>query len=141
MNIDVDKSAKAYAKQQITIDATPEKVFQTVSDINNWTKWQSSVSSSAIEGTPEVGRQFTWNANGMKITSKLHTVNPNIEFGWTGRIMWITAVHNWTFSAKSAKCIVTVEESLNGFLSGLMKKSLVEGMTRSLQDLKKYCEI
>jgi len=136
MNIDVDRSATAYAKAEITILATAEKVFAVLSNINDWSSWQHSVSQSTLEGELAEGTTFRWKAGGLPIHSKLHTVNPPKEIGWTGRIWWITAVHNWTLQEQNGQTTVTVEESMGGFLSGLMKKTLETGMRDNLQELK-----
>ncbi len=140
MNIEVNRNAKAYHKEEIVINASAEKVYQVLADINNWPAWQSGVASANMEGEAEPGKEFRWKAGGSKISSKLHTVNPHTEFGWTGRALWIKAVHNWTFTEKEGATTVVVEESMSGFLSGLMKKTLKESLPKSLKDLKKEAE-
>lgn len=140
MNIPVDSTAKAYAREEIIINTSAEKVYQVLADINGWPEWQSNVKSAEIQGTLDAGSRFIWNSGGFKIISKLHTVNPFTEFGWTGKMAWISAVHNWTFRERDGKCIVTVEESLKGFLAGIMKKSLQAGMKQSLAELKNFAE-
>lgn len=136
MNIKVNKSAKAYVEEEILIDAPVDKVYSIVSDINNWPVWQSNVQYASISGKPEAHKEFRWKAGGVKIKSQLHTVSLYSEFGWTGRMLWISAVHNWSFKEHDVKCLVTVEESLQGFLSGAMKKMLKAGMIQSLRELK-----
>jgi uncharacterized protein YndB with AHSA1/START domain len=140
MNLEVNRAAKAYAKEEIVIEAPPEKVYRILSDINHWPDWQSNVSRANLEGSPEVDKPFTWRSGGLKIRSRLHTVNPVSEFGWTGRIWWISAVHNWTITDRGERCVVTVEESLRGFLAGGMRKSLQEGMQHKLRELKAEAE-
>ena len=136
MNVEVNKLAKAYAQEKQVIEAHAAKVYSLLGDINNWPEWQKKVKKAVLKDSLEEGKRFIWLSNGMKINSKLHTVVPNREIGWTGRIWWITAVHNWTFIEQDGKCTVTVEESMKGFLSGLMKKSLKEGMKQNLMELK-----
>lgn len=136
MKIEMDSLAKAYAKEQIEIKASAKKVYAILSDINNWPSWQSSVKKAAISGPVEENKEFKWKAGGMKINSKLHTVNSPSQLGWTGRIGWIIAVHNCTITESDGENVVVVEESLKGFLSGTMKKSLREGMLRNLEELK-----
>ena len=139
MNIEVDKSAKVYAASEIIIEASSKKVYHIISDINNWTVWQAGIKKSHIEGEPAEGKSFEWKS-GLTIKSKLHTVNPYSDFGWTGKMMWISAIHNWKIEEVNGKCKVTVSESLSGFLSGIMLKSLEKQLTKSLFDLKTYAE-
>jgi len=140
MNIDVDLSAKCFSKEEIIINAPAANVFKIISDINNWPAWQSSVTKAQINGLLEPGVKFKWKAGGLKINSKLHTVNPNSEIGWTGRIWWIKAVHNWYLSNENNETKVIVKESLNGLGSSLMQKSLIAGMRKNLLELKNKAE-
>ncbi len=140
MDMEVDRSAKAYAKDEIIINAPGKRIYTILADINNWPGWQHTIKSAHLNGEPSEGAEFQWNAGGLRIVSKLHTVKPYSEFGWTGRMWWIRAIHNWTIREKNGGCVVTVEESLKGFLSGLMKKTLVQGMRKSLEELKAAAE-
>ena len=140
MNIDVDSTAKCFSKEEIIINSPAENVFKILSDINNWPTWQSSVTKAQINGSIEPGVKFTWKAGGLKINSKLHTVNPDSEIGWTGRILWIKAVHNWYLSNENNETKVIVKESLTGLGSSLMQKSLNEGMRKNLVELKDKAE-
>jgi hypothetical protein len=140
MNIEVNRNAKAYAIEEMLIHAPVEKVYGLLSDINNWTEWQTAVTEAQLNGNFDEGIEFRWKANGMNIHSKLHTFQQNAKIGWTGKMFWIKAVHNWWVTAKGESTIVKVEESLSGFGSSLMKKSLAEGMTKNLIELKKCAE-
>jgi len=140
MNIDVDSSAGCFSKEEIIINSPVENVFKILSDINNWPAWQSAVTKAKIDGTIEPGVTFKWKAGGLKINSELHTVNPYSEIGWTGRIWWIKAVHNWSLSNDANGTKVIVEESLKGFGSSIMQKSLIEGMRKNLLELKNKAE-
>ncbi|MDX9772621.1 MAG: SRPBCC family protein [Bacteroidales bacterium] len=140
MNIDVDSSAGCFSKEEIIINSPVENVFKILSDINNWPAWQSAVTKAKIDGPIEPGVTFKWKAGGLKINSELHTVNPYSEIGWTGRIWWIKAVHNWSLSNDANGTKVIVEESLKGFGSSIMQKSLIEGMRKNLLELKNKAE-
>ena len=141
MKMEADRSAKAYSKQEIIIDAAVVRVFKLIADINNWTHWQSSVKKVAITGELEEGKTFKWKANGVSMVSRLHTLSPFTEIGWTGKAWWVKAIHNWYLQQEEdGKCRVTVEESLTGFLTVLMKKSLRERMTKNLKELKLAAE-
>jgi len=140
MNIEVDPTASCYSKEEILINSPVEVVFKIISDIKNWPSWQSSVTLAEITGPVQAGAQFKWKAGGLNINSKLHTVNTNSEIGWTGKIWWIKAVHNWYLRNENQKTKVIVEESLTGPGSSLMQKSLIEGMKRNLSELKAKAE-
>ena len=140
MNKEADSTAKCYATSEITINSTKHHVFEILSNINNWPEWQTSVTKSEIKGSPEVGKKFTWKAGGLNIKSQLHTVNPDSEIGWTGKIWWIKAVHNWYLTEENGKTKVIVKESLKGLGSSMMLKSLKEGMQKNLDELRVQAE-
>jgi len=140
MNVEVDAKATCYASEEIIIHSTAEEVFGILADINQWPQWQSSVSHASITGNAEEGKPFRWKAGGLNIASRFHTVNPNHEIGWTGRIWWIKAVHNWYITEEKGKTRVVVMESLKGLGSVGMRTSLKEGMTKNLKELKAAVE-
>ena len=140
MNIEVDSSANCFSKAEIIINSPMENVFKILSDINNWPSWQSSVKKAQIIGPAKPGTEFNWEAGGLKINSRLHTVNANSEIGWTGSIWWLKAVHNWYLSNENSVTKVIVKESLNGLGSSFMQKSLIEGMRKNLLELKNKAE-
>ncbi len=136
MKIETDSTAKCYATSEITINSTKHHVFEILSNIKGWPQWQSSVTRAEIKDTPEVGKKFTWKGGGLNIKSQLHTVNSDSEIGWTGRIWWIKAVHNWYLNEENGQTKVVVKESLKGLGSSMMLKSLKDGMQKSLEELK-----
>jgi uncharacterized protein YndB with AHSA1/START domain len=140
MNIEVDSSAGCFSEQEVIISSPVEKVFQILSDVNNWPAWHSGVTKAQINGPAKPGAGFKWKAGGLNINSRLHTVNEPSEIGWTGRIWWIKAVHNWSLSYENHETKVIVKESLKGLGSSLMQKSLAEGMRKNLADLKNKAE-
>ena len=140
MNIDTDSTAKCFASSEILVNSSKQHVFEILSNIKKWPEWQSSVIKAEIEGNPEIDKKFKWKAGGLNIRSKLHTVNPDSEIGWTGRIWWIKAVHNWYLTEEGGQTKVIVKESLKGLGSSLMLKSLKEGMQKNLEELKLQAE-
>ena len=140
MNIEVDPTAKCFSEGEIIINSPIEKVFKILSDINDWPGWQSSVSIAQINGPSVAGAKFKWKAGGLNINSEFHTVNENSEIGWTGRIWWIKAVHNWYLSSGNNVTKVIVKASLKGLGSSLMKRFLIEGMRKNLVELKNKAE-
>lgn len=140
MNIKADPTARCYSKEEIIINSPKEDVFKILCDIKNWPSWQSSVTFTEIAGPVKAGTKFKWKAGGLNINSELHTVNTNSEIGWTGKIWWIKAVHNWYLINENKNTKVIVEESLTGPGSSLMQKSLTEGMKKNLSELKAKAE-
>ncbi len=140
MKIEVNKKAPAFHETQILIHAPAEKVYKVLTSVNHWPVWQNDVTEAHLQGAVAPDKRFVWKASGLKIKSKIHTANPPSALGWTGRMLWIKAIHNWTLVAEGRSTRVIVQESLEGFLAGLMQRTLTKGMAQNLYELKLEAE-
>ncbi|MFA5327041.1 MAG: SRPBCC family protein [Prolixibacteraceae bacterium] len=141
MNIEANSKAKVYSVDSIQINADIHKVYSLISNISDWPRWFDGVTEVHLNGKVEEGKDFVWKAQGYKIKSKIHTVQRDCAFGWTGKMWWIKAVHNWHFkSLPNGRTEVVVEESFGGFGSSLMKNSMKKDMRKDLVSLKEESE-
>jgi hypothetical protein len=140
----INNDAPVKCRKSITIEANSEKVWAIMTHIDNWATWQTEISKPKLNGPLQANSTFIWKTGGAKINSTLHTVEPFKNFGWTGKTFGMFAIHNWTISEKNGQTTVSVEESMEGFLARLLKKSfnknLEKGMQNWLDLLKKECE-
>ncbi len=140
----INHNAAVKFTMAIDINATQVKVWSVLTDIDKWPSWQTDIKYASLNGPLEADTTFDWKSGGVKIHSRLHTVNPYRQFGWTGKTIGISAIHNWTINAKADNVSITVEESMEGFLVNLFKKSfnraLEDGLKQWLEYLKKECE-
>ncbi len=140
----INNNAPAKCSKTIAINADIEKVWHVLTDIANWTTWNTEVSNVKLNGKPQPQTTFDWKTGGTKIHSTLHTVEPFNKFGWTGKAMGTYAIHNWTLTETNGQTTVFVEESMEGFLVKLLKKmfnkNLENGMRKWLNLLKHTCE-
>lgn len=142
--IDINNDAPVVCKKSIIIDASKDKVWSELSAIDNWSEWLKVVGKSGLTGPLQTGNSFEWTNEGMYITSKLHTVRINESLGWTGRVMGITAIHNWTLTETNNKTHVCCEESMSGLIARLFRQALIGKLEKSLnnwlEQLKCRCE-
>jgi hypothetical protein len=140
----INNHAPVKCSKTITIDASIEKVWSVMTDINNWPNWQKDISKSKLNGALQPNATFDWKTGGVKIHSTIHTINPCKEFGWTGKVLGLFAIHNWALTETNGKTNVSVDESMEGFLTkifkGSLNKSLEKGMLNWLVLLKQTCE-
>lgn len=140
----INNNAPAKCSKTITINASSEKVWAVLTDIDNWTNWQTDLSKAKLNGHLKPETTFDWKTGGTKIHSTLHTFEPFKYFGWTGKAMGTFAIHNWVLTEINGQTEVYVEESMEGFVAKLLKKSLNKtienGMQTWLELLKKECE-
>lgn len=144
MKIPINDDAPVVERQEVFINASPDRVWEVLTDIDNWPEWQSSVTKAQLKESLSEGSIFKWKAGGVKFTSRLHTVKVASEVGWTGKTFGASAVHNWYFYPQDSGTLVKVEESLQGILPSLFKKKfqkdLGTGMKKNLQELKAEAE-
>lgn len=133
MNILTNPNALVKATKSITIEASPEKVWAVLTDINHWATWQTDISRPTLNGPLQSNTTFDWKTGGAGIHSTLHTVEPNKSLGWTGKTFGMYAIHNWTLTEVASGTQVSVDETMEGFLAGLFKKSFNRNLDRDMQ--------
>ena len=140
----INENAPVKAKESIQIDADPEKVWNILSDFNNWDKWNSDIKYAKLNGELKAGTTFNWNNGGNKIKSTLHTVTPFKEIGWSGKAFGSFAIHNFTLSNVNGKTELLIEESMEGLLMrlfrGFMQNTLEDGINKWLTQIKEVVE-
>lgn len=140
----INHNAPAISSKTIIINADSKKVWAALTDIDKWSSWNTDISNPKLNGTLKPETTFDWKTGGAKIHSTLHTVEPFSNFGWTGKALGAFAIHNWTLKETNGQTTVFVEESMQGFLVGLLKgmfnKNLESQMQNWLELLKKECE-
>jgi len=143
-NMKINQEAPVVISKAIMINEKPEKIWNTLSGISKWPEWNSKIKKASLEGGLKQGAEFVWVSGGSKIKSKIHTYHAHKTLGWTGKTFGAKAIHNWHFEVLEKGTKVTVEESMEGWLIGLLKKKmnsmLPEDMTYWLEALKSECE-
>jgi len=140
----INNNAPVKCSKTFTINSSSEKVWEVMTNIDNWANWQTDISNPKLNGELKPETTFDWKTGGAKIHSTLHTVEPFKYFGWTGKTFGIYAIHNWTLTETNGQTKVSVAESMDGFFAKLFKKSfnknLEKGMQNWLDLLKIECE-
>jgi hypothetical protein len=78
-----------YLETRIEINASPEKVWQVLTDFKNYPSWNPFIKS--LEGEMIIGRNFNVRieppeAQGMSFNPVLLAFEPNNEFRWKGKL-------------------------------------------------------
>lgn len=140
----INQNAPVISRKSIIINADSKKVWTVLTDIDKWSSWNTDISNSKLNGTLKAETTFDWKTGGAKIHSILHTVKPYEKLGWTGKALGTFAIHNWSLTETDGQTTVYVEESMQGFLVKLFKKTfnktLKNGMQKWLDLLKQECE-
>lgn len=129
----INKKAPVQTRQQITIHASPEKVYAIMSDVNHWSVWHKDIQDPMMKEPFQKGSTFDWKSGGLTIHSTLHMVVAYRKIGWSGPAFGAFAIHNWTLVPEHEYTTVTVDESMEGWLVSMMKTQFQTGLEESLQ--------
>jgi uncharacterized protein YndB with AHSA1/START domain len=139
----IQQNAPVKADVQISINASPDKVWSILTNINNWPRWQTAISAAQVHGPLAPGTAFTWSAGKMRVESQLALVKPVQQIAWTGTAMKAHAIHVWTLEAlPTGGTLVKTTESMDGFLLAVLYTSqdLAESDQLWLANLKREAE-
>ena len=140
----INQEAPVVQTKEIIINSTPQRVWQVLTNIQNWDEWNERIKKPKLQGKQDVGSSFTWKTNGSKIKSTIHSFTPNKTLGWRGKAFGARAIHNWYLEPTENGTKVRVEESMEGWIIKLMKKKmnekLADDMKYWLEQLKIECE-
>jgi len=139
----IQENAAVKASSEITIHASPENVWHLLTDIDNWPKWQSTISAAKINGPLESGTAFVWTSGGTQIKSRIALARPVTQLAWTGTAYRARAVHVWNLQPlPDGGTLVRTTESMNGFMLRLFYSSndLAKSQRLWLDALKRKAE-
>jgi hypothetical protein len=143
----IDQHAPVRAFGQVTIEATERLVWETMTDIERWPRWNPDVKAVSFWGTIAPGTEFRWKVTGGTITSRFQRVEAPSLLAWSGRLspLGVEAVHVWRLeSVGGGVTRVTTEESWNGLAVRLLRNRatamLQQSIDRGLRALKAECE-
>jgi uncharacterized protein YndB with AHSA1/START domain len=131
--MEINREAPLVARKQIFIKAPPQIVWNTHTDINNWSRWQPDITASKLESLLTVGSVFRWKSGGLSVTSTIQVIAPNQEIAWSGKSLGAHAKHIWTLTPQDNGTLVTTKESLEGWSIRLMKLVNANFLDKSLE--------
>jgi hypothetical protein len=131
--IDVDRDAPVFVAADMDMDASPEAVWATLTDLASWPSWYPGVKSMAADGPFEVGSKFRWSAGPGTIRSEIVTADRPSRAVWKGHHGGIEAVHVWTIEPVGPTTThVHTEESWSGLLPRILRKILQTTLKKSI---------
>jgi hypothetical protein len=127
--------APVFVTTDIDVEASPEAVWDTLTDLDSWPGWLPDVKSMAADGPFVVGTKFKWRAGPGTIKSEVVTAERPSRAAWKGRTMGINAVHAWTIEPVGPTTThVHTEESWSGLMPRILRKMLHNTLEKSLDE-------
>jgi hypothetical protein len=122
------KIVKKEIYTEIEINATPEKVWEILTDFTKYSEWNPSVDT--IAGDLKIGNLVTVtikNGNkNSKMKAKITGFKNNISFSWLGKIIpGIRGEHFFIIKPNNDNGIIFIQKEIfEGFLVSLFQKKL-----------------
>jgi uncharacterized membrane protein len=140
--LQLNNDAPMISNHSILINAPIETVWETLADFENWCDWNDEIVSVKLLGEVSKDTTFVWKSNGATIKSRIARLDKPNTLAWSGKVLWIRAIHIWKLVESDDGVQVEVSESMEGFLSTLIvgQKKLDETLSNWLRALKTRCE-
>ncbi len=124
--------AAACSQAQVEIAASPQRVWELLSNVDRWPKWNGLVQRAALRGPLQPGSVFTWKSKGLTVISTLQEVTPHKRLAWTGKAFGTHAIHTWEIEASDYGVLLSTAESFDGWLPKLIPKTMQRTLDETL---------
>lgn len=135
-----DTASKLSAMYELSqyIHAPRELIFEIISDVSGWPRWQPSIK---LHSTPKPieGVTFRWTDDHLLIQSRFNVLEPN-EISWRNRFLWYSSEVRWILESDEAGTHVSYEQVLYGFGAAMIRPMLKKSMALTLAQLAKEAE-
>lgn len=132
--MDADHRAPVCETGEIVIDALPETVWDTLTDLSTWPQWMPGVKTMDVDGPVRAGTRFHWKAGPGTIRSEIVESERPYSVAWKGRTLGIDALHVWRMELKGETTRVFTEESWSGLLARALPRSMRKTVRKALDD-------
>jgi hypothetical protein len=134
----VAEDAPVVSSAQLEIEAPVESVWRVLTAIAEWPSWNPDVKSVSIAGPAVEGASFRWKAGPGTIRSTIVQVDRPRLIAWTGTTLGITAIHVWRLEQLDGRTLVRTDESYDGLVARLLRRSLQRTLDKALADGAAY---
>ena len=111
----INENASIRDRHSIIINAPIKRVWEVLSNINEWPDWYEGIKSASCDKVV-VGATFDRALKNTHLHSSFQLVNEPTLLAWIEKSKMVRAIHVWNLEAADDQTIVTVEKSIEGFL-------------------------
>jgi uncharacterized protein YndB with AHSA1/START domain len=130
----VATNAPVLSAHEIDIDAPIDRVWEVLTAIERWPAWNPDVKSVSVDAPVAEGMTFRWKAGPGTITSRIeHFERPRLIM-WSGRTLGIRAIHVWRLETRNGTTLARTEESYEGLVARMLRRSLQKTLDTALTD-------
>jgi hypothetical protein len=134
----IDEGAPVASSAEGEIDAPIERVWAVLTAIERWPSWNPDVRSVSVVAPIVEGSTFRWKAGPGTITSLVEHLDRPRLIAWSGKTLGIRAYHVWHLEGRNGTTLVRTEESYDGLVARLLRRSLQRTLDAALTDGVRY---
>ena len=134
----IEWDSPVVSSAELEIDAPIERVWAVLTAIEEWPAWNPDVKSVSLGGPFAEGSTFRWKAGPGTITSRLEHIDRPRLVAWSGKTLGIRAIHVWRLGAQNGRTLVRTEESYDGLVARVLRRSLQKTLDAALADGARY---
>jgi hypothetical protein len=144
--LELRTDAPVVLRLEVEVAATPDRIWAHLVDVEHWYRFHPGMDFASLRGEdPAPGIQLRWRADGMRVSSILHEVDPGRRLSWTLRTPGGRGYQRWTLEeASPERTLVRTEESWWGLLPfilrGTLRRTLRVSRTAWLEGLREIAE-
>jgi hypothetical protein len=113
-------------------------VWEVLTAVEQWPAWNPDVRSVSIVAPLARGSTFRWKAGPGTISSRVEHLDRPRLIAWSGRTLGIRAFHIWRLERQNGSTLVRTEESYDGLVARLLRRSLQKTLDAALADGAHY---
>ena len=134
----IREDAPVVSSAEIEIDAPIERVWEVLTAVERWPAWNPDVKSVSFVAPVAVGSTFRWKAGPGTIRSRVEHVDRPRLIAWSGQTLGIQALHIWRLDGQNGKTLVRTDESYDGLVARLLRRTLQKTLDAALADGARY---
>ncbi|MGY4384879.1 uncharacterized protein YndB with AHSA1/START domain [Pedobacter sp. UYP24] len=114
-----------FVRNEIKINATPEKVWFWLTNATTWNEWYFNASNVQITNQQNnhllAGTMFNWRTSGISLKSAVKEFIPYQRLAWEAKGTGVSAYHAWLLVPTENGCKVITVETQHGWFCRLGK--------------------
>lgn len=138
----INENAGIRDSHSTIINASIEKVWGILVDMENWPEWNSEVKKVTLNGEVAEGTTFTWTQGRTHGNSQIQQVKKPSSLTWTSKAKLVKRIYVWTLESDENQTIATISASFQGTLVVLVEnhQKVYNELLNWLELLKKEAE-
>ena len=117
----INENASIRDSHSIIINASIQKVWDILTDVEKWPEWNSEVKNVDLKGELKEGTHFGWKLGRKSGNAEIQLLKEPTSFTWTGKANLVKRIFVWSLESDENQTIATVSTSLQGTFVVLME--------------------